>query len=322
MINNVELFDLSIKEGEPYIDKYYEKKNNVIISDNPQKINKLMEANYKLTENISAYNIAITAKNKEMQETILKNIISVLRVSGINFSEFSSYWAVKDISYSVYKKTLSTDKLKIEFLKKIIPEFIKDRHLLYKIHGYSFSTLQVVNDSKAHKSNGNTGIGKVSTILDLFGFKHFDSKDFNLFEKADSIYIYPDKKDKTLFKTILEHYNIEFSWSVKHEGKQTDFLFKKYGKIFIMEHKHMKEPGGGQDKQMSEIIDFINYKDDEVHYVSFLDGVYFNLLADREIKKGKTYTQRCNIMENLTNNKQNYFVNTFGFYKLMESLKK
>ncbi len=62
-----------------------------------------------------------------------------------------------------------------------------------------------------------------------------------------------------------------------------------------MEHKHMKESGGGQDKQMSEIIDFISHKDKKVSYISFLDGVYFNLLSDKNIDKGKVFEQRKEI---------------------------
>lgn len=86
-----------------------------------------------------------------------------------------------------------------------------------------------------------------------------------------------------------------------------------------MEHKHMKESGGGQDKQMSEIINFISYSDSGVHYIAFLDGVYFNLLADEKIKFGKPYEQKNAIYNNLKKEKQNFFVNTYGFNELIES---
>jgi len=226
------------------------------------------------------------------------------------------------MSYSVYKKTLKTETLKLEFLKKIIPEFIKDRHLLYKIHGYSFSTLQVVNDSKAHKGTSNAGNIKITNLFNEFGFIHFESNDIDSFIKSSKVFIYPDKTDKILFKKILAHFDIVFDWSKNHENKQTDFLFKIGDKIFIMEHKHMKEGGGGQDKQMSEIINFISYSEIGTQYVSFLDGVYFNLLADKNIKSGKPFSQRKSIFNNLNSNKQNYFVNTHGFIGLIKSLTK
>ncbi len=84
-----------------------------------------------------------------------------------------------------------------------------------------------------------------------------------------------------------------------------------------MEHKHMKESGGGQDKQMTEIIDFVSYNDNGVGYISFLDGVYFNLLSDKNITSGKSFIQRSKIYKNLNNNKQNYFINTRGFVKFL-----
>jgi len=139
--------------------------------------------------------------------------------------------------------------------------------------------------------------------------------------KSSNIYIYPDKTGKLLFKKILKHYGIKFKWSKNHENKQTDFLFKIGNRIFIMEHKHMKEGGGGQNKQMSEIINFISYADSGVHYISFLDGVYFNLLADKNVKSGKSFEQINSIFNNLKKNKQNYFVNTYGFRQLVKSLK-
>jgi len=320
MIDNIKLFEISIENEENYVDKYYAKNNKPIITDNSKKINNLMKANIDILDNISAYKIAIESNNIKMQEIALKNIILALDTTGINFSEFTSYWATKDISYSIYKNTLKTEFLKMEFLKNIIPEFIKDRHLLYKIHGYSFSTLQVVSDSKAHKGNGSAGSKKIIDIFKNFGFSHFVSNDILKFNKTNKIFICPDKTDSILFKKILKKYKINFDWSKNHENKQTDFLFKVDKKIFIMEHKHMKESGGGQDKQMSEIIDFISYRDKGVYYVSFLDGLYFNLIADKSIKSGKSFEQRKKIEKNLRKNKRNYFVNTNGFIELMNEI--
>lgn len=209
----------------------------------------------------------------------------------------------------------------MDFLRNILPDFIKDRHSLYKTHGYSFSTLQVLSDSKAHKWNGNTGNKKITDILNNHWFKYYNSNNFIDFISSDKVYIYPDKNDKFLFDKIINHYNIKFERSKKHENKQTDCLFKIWDHIFIMEHKHMKESWWWQDKQMSEIIDFISYNDwNNIHYISFLDGIYCNILWDNSIRSGKSHTQRINIIEHLSLNKQNYFVNTYGFNKLIKAL--
>jgi hypothetical protein len=319
MLDNLELFEFCLDNKESYVDKYYSKVNKPIILKDRNELNDLMKANREITENISSFKVAKETGDREGVERSLKNIIKALSVKGANFTEFSSYWAVKDISFSLYKKILKTDALKMEFLENVIPEYIKERHDLYLSHGYSFSSLQAASDAKAHKQNANAGRVKVSQILNSYGFSHFDSRDIDLFDRADKVYIYPDGEDKQLFKEILVRYNLKFDWSRDHQNKQTDFLFKVAGKIFIMEHKHMKEGGGGQGKQVTEIINFVSYKEEGVQYISFLDGVYFNLLADKNITRGKTFEQRKKIRENLEENKGNYFVNTEGFKKLIAS---
>ncbi len=320
MIDNIIALEESFKNKENYIDKYYIKDSNLIIEKNIEIKNALMLANSEILENISAYKIATLAKNIKMQKSILLNILNLLKVKGINFTEFTSFWATKDISFSVYQKTLKTEVLKLEFLEKMIPEFIKDRHALYLTHGYSSSSMQVLSDSKAHKKNGNTGSKKVSDVLDSFGLKHFEGENIKDFSNSDMAYIYPDKQDKVIFKEILVYYKINFDWSKKHENKQTDFLFKIKNRIFILEHKHVKESGGGQDKQMSEIINFISFEEKNVSYVSFLDGVYFNLLSEDTLVSGKTFQQKKVIKEFLNKNKENYFVNTHGFKELLKSV--
>ena len=141
-MNNIELLEFCFQYGENYVDDYYSKNDRPIIVDGSQDLNSLMRANKNILDNITAYGIASDSKNVEMQNSILNNILENLKTPGINFSEFTSYWAIKDISYSVYKSTLKTDSSKLEFLRHIVPEFIKDRHELYNSHGYSHSTLQ------------------------------------------------------------------------------------------------------------------------------------------------------------------------------------
>jgi len=102
-----------------------------------------------------------------------------------------------------------------------------------------------------------------------------------------------------------------------------DFLIKHEADIFIVEHKHTKEGGGGQDKQINEVISLISFSENnpKIHYISFLDGIYFNLFANTKyLSKGKISNQLKNIKQNLNRNKQNYFVNTAGFKKLLITL--
>jgi hypothetical protein len=98
-------------------------------------------------------------------------------------------------------------------------------------------------------------------------------------------------------------------------------MVKEGASYWIIEHKHMKEFGGGQNKQINEIIDFVGQREGnrEVHCVSFLDGIPFNRLL---IQPGdrKVMAQRRRIEENLEHCPSNFFVNTAGFLRLFHEM--
>lgn len=319
LINNIELLDYSLKYPEPYIDNYYIKQGNLIISDKPKESTPLMRANLDLIKGISAYEFACDRGNSKMMEAAIHQIYRAAEQNNINFSEFVSFWPVVDISYSVYKK-LTGHKKKM-LLRQIIDKYIKMRHEKYLMHGYSPTTLQVGKDAKAHKESGSPGLRKVSGMLGSYGFKKADHEsvvDFTT--KGTKKYIEADKGGKRLFKTLLKHYGLKFNWSRNRQGKMPDYLLRHKDSIVIIEHKHVKEGGGGQDKAINEIISFIGYSENDISYVSFLDGTYFNLLAENKSKKNKLYTQLNNIQSLLRGNRSNYFVNTAGFKKLLSCL--
>jgi hypothetical protein len=80
----------------------------------------------------------------------------------------------------------------------------------------------------------------------------------------------------------------------------------------------MKEGGGGQSKQDTEIVDFIRYKEKNVSYVTYLDGVGFNRLITSKDNKHRKVKE--DILEILSQNKDNYFVNTAGFEKFIDEV--
>lgn len=111
-------------------------------------------------------------------------------------------------------------------------------------------------------------------------------------------------------------------------NKAPDFLVKKKDSIFIVEHKHIKEGGGGQAHQMDELIEFISQSpgNKNLHYVSYLDGYYFNTIIKKEMgrienpeqKEVKAQAQLRQIREFLKCHKSNYFVNTAGLKELLQ----
>ncbi|MDD5144796.1 MAG: hypothetical protein PHW72_01610 [Candidatus Pacebacteria bacterium] len=317
MVNNEELFKFSLNNPEPIIDDFYLKKGNLIISQNPNDPTTLMKRNFNLLESISAYNFAKKNKNQVTAKKAIETIIEIVKGKDINYSEFVSFWPVVDISYSLFEKMEKADQLKI--IKNIVEKYIELRHNLYSVYNYSPTTLQVGKDAKAHKENGNLGAYKISKILNSAGFVNADSDTVKQFTSVgNKKYIETDKKGKRLFKDLIIYYKLKFLWSRSKEKKMPDFLIKDGKNIFIVEHKHMKECGGGQDKQINEIISFISFseRNQEIHYVSFLDGIYFNLFTKDNLNECKVRNQLNSIKKSLKNNKQNYFLNTAGFKKL------
>jgi len=324
MLKNTDLFQLSLKNPEPLIDDFYVKKGGLIISDNPNSPNGLMKTNRDLLDNITAFRIAKDVHNIKMMDHAVINTQELMQEKGVNYSEFSSFLSIIDVSYSIYH-TLSKNE-QIEFLKIAIKKYIEMRHPIYLNHGYTATSLQVGKDAKSHKSSGMLGIIKGASILDNFSYSKLKPLNLNSFNSQNKIYILTDKDGKKLFKEILKKYKIDLKWSSGREKKMPDILFKNGSDIYIVEQKHMKELGGGQDKQVTEIINFISYSEGKslvkVHYVTFLDGLYFNLFTKKNsFLDGKVKNQLVSIKKNLENQPSNYFVNTFGFNKLLKEIK-
>lgn len=331
MINNLELFKFSLQNPEPIMDEEYVKKGSLIISAKAESPTTLMMKNAALIEGITGYAFAKKVNETTTMNKALDTILELINSQFINYSEFISFWPVVDISHSIFKKIDPTQQK--EVLRKIVEKYIELRHSLYTDYGYLPTTLQVGKDAKAHKETGGCGSKKIRKILENAGFTEANSNSVKEFIDGEKKYLDADKKGKTLFKNLLEDYGIKFLSSSDKEGKMPDFLIRYKKTIIILEHKHLREGGGGQDKQVNELISFINFSEaqDNVHYVSFLDGIYFNFFiksseknknsVDIELpKKNKVSTQLHGIEKNLQTHCKNYFVNTAGFKKLIKDL--
>lgn len=316
MIKNLELFEYSIKNPEPLLDNFYFKDNEIIIPKSQNKKNKLSDTNKKLLENITAFKVAKEKNEKTLRTKIIKEIENLLLVGNMNNTEFSSFFTTIDMSYSSYKKLDKSKRGK--FIEIALEKYLESRHALYLNHGYSNSTLQAIRDSKSHKQSGSLANNKMSKLLEDKRFKLCDLEN-QIIKNKD--YLFIDKSGKNIFKKYLKENKIRLSWSKNHENKIPDLMFKKGNDVFIVEHKHMHEGGGGQNKQINEIINFIGERENlakiKVHYVSFMDGRYFNLFA-RKHNDPKVLTQIKKIRVNLNKCPNNYFVNTEGFKKLIE----
>jgi hypothetical protein len=109
----------------------------------------------------------------------------------------------------------------------------------------------------------------------------------------------------------------------KKQNKMLDLIIKNGKQIFLLEAKHLNVGGGEQDKQVSELIEIMNLKEDNknIFYISFLDGTYSNRLLGKIDKKSKkNIKQRKEIEKCLKNNPANFWMNTNGFLEFSKDL--
>lgn len=318
-MNNIDFFNLIASHPETLLDKAYAAANDIlIIPTNAHQSNSLTQANAKLIRYISTFHtltqdLHLTRTDTQVQK-LLTEIMRVLEVKNIHFSAFCQYFMVHNLSFSIYKDLAEDDKR--DFLFYVLEAYITKRHDVYLSYGYSDIVLQTLCDNYSHKRKGMAGIRKIEQQLVGLGFSH--AKKYK--ELGSKTYLFPDKKDKKLFKDILTKKNISFVFRDAKQGKNPDILFIVGSEIYIVEHKTMKESGGGQDKQVVEVLDFIRQQDSnpQVHYITYMDGIFVNKLVHASHDKSKVQLEQAT--EILKKNPRNYFVNTFAFEKLLNHL--
>lgn len=320
MLTNLEYFKISTQHKEGLIDpNYHYFVNRQVIPSLASDYNELTTSNEKVIRYISSIENLINEFGLSIDDkqitAILEKMIKELDTAGMNYSAFCQYFNVHNMNYSIFS-SLSFDK-KMEVLRFIIKPYIHDRHQMYKSHGYSNIVLQVMSDNYSHKRKGTYGTNKIVDILKILQIPDLSKEKYVDFEK-ETYYLLSDKTGKTLFKRFAHLYGV----SVSDEGRATekfpDALIKVGSEFYIVEQKNMKENGGGQDKQTSEITGFIfrNPEFERLHYVTFMDGIYFNQIDSNAT--AKTLQQYTDIVSALAKYKTNYFVNSFAFKKLIE----
>ena len=176
--------------------------------------------------------------------------------------------------------------------------------------------IQAILDSNSSRKKGKCGEIKLLSILQKLGFKEVKIwKDF-----------FTEKKCVAQFSKVFSLKNardeLDVKIKTKKQNKDLDLIIKIDNKIFILEAKHLNTSGGGQDKQIAELIEIINLKEksENIFYISFLDGNYSNILLANEKCGNKLKTQRREIKKYLKNNAKNYWLNTGGFKDLFSDL--
>ena len=321
MQNNLVYFDIGTKHKEELIDpNYHFIVDNVVIPRTKEETNALTDANRKLVKYLTAietqiFDLKKSIKDKEVTQ-YFPLIISAMKTKGMNYSAFCQYFNVHNMNYSLFfdDKVVNYQQ-RLQIIEYMVINYLKDRHEMYLSHGYSDIVLQVMSDNYSHKRKGSYGTNKIADICkirvipDISGEKY---PNFNI----EAFLLKSDKTGKANFIKFAEDYGLVLSED--NTIKYPDALIKIGKDFFIVEQKNMKEDGGGQDKQTVEITHFIKRKPEfeGLHYVTFIDGVYFNKLTPTAT--AKTKDQYVDVIETLAKYKSNYFVNSFAFEKVLD----
>lgn len=312
MLNNVELFNECLDHPAKNVDSVArDTLNKVILPIDDTISTELLSKNSRLLELIISYSNYKNVGDNSHNAEILAEMDECLRFDGMNYCPFSQYFMVHDVTYDMY-----LNKLTNEEKEYIIDCYLEDRHQLYLNRDYSDIIFQVLTDSYSHKRKGAMGVEKLKKICGKFNIQKLNDESQI---SNDLYYILPDAGDNRLFNKIIEINHINFDFRTTHQGKMPDALIKIDNTFLVVEHKILKESGGGQDKQMTEIIDFIGWGERGVHYISFMDGILFNELVNPS-ERNKLYRDKQNIYSNLSSCPFNYFVNEYGFNKIITNI--
>jgi len=300
--------------------------NQIIVNDE-----ELISRVEKLRDLIVTY--CVLKEEQRDTEAVLQKIFnSILNLiestEQIQYTEFVAFWKTLDISYSTFKDY--SDEEKKDILKSILELYCENRRKIYDRLGYTNTAIQALYDAGASRKKGKLGIRKIETllqnILNISNTEHLKVENLKDFEGKKICYLLPDsnKSDKEIFDDFIKRKNLDYRFGREHQNKYPDIVIKICEHYFIIEAKHIKESGGAQDKQIVEIIEFIKYSEniDNIHYVSFLDGIYFNKFISLKDKdnKNKVLSQIRDIENALKYNKNNFFVNTYGLKLLIEDV--
>lgn len=323
-MDNKDYFKFSQAHDDDIVD--FSKPSGVLVinRDAKEPETALMVANRNLIELITTYKTLRKDLfvDPNYVNRIVDRIIDIVENTNlINYSAFCVYLQVVGYSFSSYnsERNAMTQPEKRELFGQLLDLYIDNRHDIYLYHGYSDQVLQVNSDAASSRRKGKTGIEKMEDVLKPLGFVKAKTI-FDLMYKR-YCYILPDKGDLDLFNKFLRQNNIVFEFRRTRDNKNPDMFLKIKDDFYILEHKLTNGGGGSQNAEINEIIQFINYEEnnDHWHYVSCLQGNFFKKLNSSNLEP-KAASQYNNIINNLTNHKGNYFVNGKGFEKLVTDL--
>lgn len=297
--NNLRYFKISQQNPEKILDGFY------IFDEKHPQLQKYI-SNTKEIKNI-LITIRTLQKKNEDKKVIKKYLLELSKTLGkfSNCSEFSCFINACDSFLDLAKRD-------VVLLEKIAQRYF-DKRILNEAVPEEW--IQAILDSNSGRKKGKCGEKKLLHILAKYGFQEVKSwEDF--FKKQKCV-----AKFSKIFNVKNVRKNLGIRLATKKQNKKLDLIIKMNGKIFLCEAKHLNTSGGGQDKQIAELIEVISLKEQNknISYVAFLDGSYSNVLLGLRDGGDKLTTQRKEIKKYLLYNPNNFWVNTIGFETLFKN---
>ncbi|MDP2820982.1 MAG: hypothetical protein Q8O39_02170 [bacterium] len=298
--NNLHYFKISQKNLEKPLDDFY------VFEEKHPEIKKYIN-NAKEIKNI-LITIKTLQNKKEKSSVIDKYFLELSKIIG-KFSNCSEFACFVNACDSIIKEA----KNDIGLLKKITQKYFSKR-MLNEIVPEEW--VQAILDTNSSRKKGKCGENKLLYFLKKKEYAEvFNWEDFL---KTDFCAVKFSKK----FNLKNVRKNLDIKIKAKKQNKTLDLIIKAKDKIFLCEAKHLNTSGGGQDKQISELIEILGLREkNNISYISFLDGKYSNILLSQAGNGDKITTQRKEIDKCLKNNPNNYWVNTAGFMRLISDLR-
>lgn len=298
---NQHYFKISQQNQEKLLDDFY-------VFDSKHLYLEKYIANTKAIKNI-LITLKILQEKNEKPKIIEKYYFELQKILN-DFSNCSEFICFVNACDNI----LDSVKNDIGLLKKITKRYF-DRRILNAVVPKEW--IQAILDSKASTRKGKCGEIKLLSLLRKVGINEVKTWHDFLSQKKCVAQFSKKFNLKDVRKKLVAKIK------TKNQNKKLDLIVKVNNKIFLVEAKHLNTSGGGQDKQISELIEILSLKEKEknISYIVFLDGNYSNILLGNKKCGDKLKTQRKEIQKYLKNNSKNYWLNTVGFKSLFSDMK-